>query len=182
VGLHEEREELRRTIQERCEAAAEAINGAKAAVAWCNLNAESSLLATLIPDAVEVSGSDSVEAKEESLDGFSRGQVRVLVTKPKIGAWGLNWQHCHRMSFFPSHSYEQFYQAVRRCWRFGQQNEVCVDVITTEGGAGALASLTRKAQQADAMFSALVEHMNNAVRVDRGQRFTTEAEVPAWLS
>jgi hypothetical protein len=78
------------------------------------------------------------------------------VTKPAIGAWGLNWQHCNRMTFFPSHSYEQYYQAVRRCWRFGQTKPVTVDIITTEGGANALANLQRKADQADRMFEALV--------------------------
>lgn len=181
VGLDEEREELRRTIEERCEAAATVVSDADSAVVWCNLNAESSRLARLIPGAVEVSGSDTIEAKEEKLRGFSEGAVRVLVTKPIIGAWGLNWQHCHRMAYFPSHSYEQYYQAVRRSWRFGQKSTVVVDIITTEGGANTLANLQRKAAQADAMFEALMEHMNAAISIQRGSTFDHAMEVPTWL-
>ena len=181
VGLQEEREENRRTITERCEAAAVALDDADHGVAWCHLNDESSLLARLIDGAVEVAGSDSPEAKEEKLAAFTRGEIRVLVTKPSIGAWGLNWQHAHRMTYFPSHSYEQLYQATRRMLRFGQKHDVVVDVITTEGGLNVLANLNRKAEQADRMFTALVTHMNNAARVD-GHRYDNELEVPAWLA
>lgn len=181
VGLHEEREELRRTLTERCEAAAAALDDAQSAVAWCHLNDESSLLARLIPGAVEVTGSDSPYEKEEKLRAFTQGEIRVLVTKPVIGAWGLNWQHCHRMTFFPSHSYEQYYQAVRRSWRFGQQQPVQVDVITTEGGRNMLASLRRKAALADGMFAALVQHMNHALTLERSH-YDTPIEVPSWLA
>ncbi len=181
LGLHEEREELRRTIEERCEAAADCAKGDEAVVLWCNLNDEGTMLRRMIPDAVEISGSDQVEAKEEKLRGFSQGEVRVLITKAKIGGWGLNWQHCHRVVFFPSHSYEQYYQAVRRCWRFGQTRPVTVDVITTEGGANALANLQRKAERADAMFDALLRHMNDAVRAEGAPEFGKAMEVPAWL-
>ncbi len=182
LGLREERDESRRTINERCEQVAELLTGQDAAVAWCYLNPEGDLLAKLIPDAVQVSGSDSLEAKEEALIAFSRGEIRVLVTKPIIGAWGLNWQHCHRMTFFPSHSYEQYYQAVRRSWRFGQKSRVVVDIVTTEGGRNALENLERKANQADKMFDALVRNMNDAMTVDRSREGETEVEVPAWLS
>src|SRR3989339_718231 len=145
-GLWEEREESRRTITERCEAAASLVNGtAEPAVAWCHLNDESTLLARLIPDAIEVVGSDSPEVKEEAFLAFAHGTARVLVLKPKIGAFGLNWQHCAHMTVFPSHSYEQYYQAVRRCWRFGQDRSVRVDIIATEGGRGVQANLARKA-------------------------------------
>lgn len=182
LGLREEREEQRRTISERCERAAELVADAPAAVAWCQLNDESTQLAHLIDGAVEVRGSDSAESKEEVLHAFSAGQIRVLVTKPSIGAWGLNWQHCARMTFFPSHSYEQYYQAVRRCWRFGQTQAVVVDVVTGEGGANALANLRRKAQQADRMFAALTAYMRDALEVDRSLRFDTPVEAPTWLA
>lgn len=182
IGIHEERDEQRRTINERCEAVAELMSDAKSAVAWCHLNAEGDLLAKLIPGAVQVSGSDDSDAKEEALMAFTRGEIRVLVTKPKIGAWGLNWQHAHRMSFFPSHSYEQYYQAVRRMWRFGQTEPVIVDIVTTEGGRNALENLQRKADQADRMFSALVAHMGDALAVQRTNDYTEKVEVPAWLS
>lgn len=181
IGLREEREEARRTLRERCEAAAVALDDADRAVAWCHLNDESVMLARLIPGAVEVSGSDSPYDKEAKLSAFSKGEIRVLVTKPIIGAWGLNWQHAHRMTYFPSHSYEQWYQAVRRMWRFGQQHEVVVDVIATEGGRNVLANLQRKADQADAMFSALVAHMHDALGI-QGHAYDKEVEVPAWLA
>ena len=179
-GLREEREESRRTLTERCEAAAAAIDGVDHAVAWCHLNDESALLTRLIPGAVELSGSDSPDEKEEKLAAFSREEIRTLVTKPRLGAWGLNWQHCNRMTYFPSHSYEQWYQAIRRCWRFGQTRDVTVDVITTEGGRNVLANLQRKADQADSMFSALVAHMNNAAGIT-GATYDHKIEVPSWL-
>jgi hypothetical protein len=179
-GLREEREENRRTLTERCEAAAAALGDTDLAVAWCHLNDESTLLAKLIPGAVEVTGSDPLEAKEEKLAAFSRGEVRCLVTKPRIGAWGLNWQHAHRCTYFPSHSYEQWHQAIRRMWRFGQTQPVVVDVITTEGGSRVLANLQRKADQADAMFTALVQHMNDARNIT-GPTYDMPVEVPAWL-
>ena len=182
IGLAEEREEARRTLTERCEAAAARIGDADTAVMWCHLNDEAALLTKLVPGAVEVAGSDSPDEKEDKLSAFTRGDIKVLVTKPVIGAWGLNWQHCHRMTYFPSHSYEQYYQAVRRSWRFGQRNDVLVDVITTKGGESTLASLQRKAAQADAMFTALIAHMNNALHIERGREFTTRMETPQWLT
>jgi hypothetical protein len=182
LGIHEEREEQRRTIAERCEAVADLLADAESAVAWCHLNAEGDRLARLIPGAVQVSGSDDSDRKEDILGAFSRGEIRVLVTKPKIGAWGLNWQHCHRMSFFPSHSYEQYYQAIRRSWRFGQTQPVVVDIVTTEGGRHALENLQRKADQADRMFDALVAHMGDALNLARTRSYDAPVEVPAWLS
>ena len=180
-GFREEREETRRTLTERCEAAAAALEDVEHGVAWCHLNDESALLSRLIPGAVEVSGSDSPDEKESKLHAFSDGEIRVLVTKPRIGAWGLNWQHCHRMTYFPSHSYEQWYQAIRRMWRFGQTSPVTVDVITTKGGHNVLANLKRKADQADSMFTALVEHMNDARNIT-GATYDRKIEVPAWLA
>lgn len=179
-GLREEREESRRTITERCEQAAALIADADSAVAWCQLNAEGDLLVKLIAGAVQVSGSDDPDRKEEVLKGFSAGEFRVLVTKPVIGAWGLNWQHCNRMTFFPSHSYEQYYQAVRRSWRFGQMRPVTVDLVTTEGGTNALKNLTRKAAQASRMFDSLTAHMRDALEIDRTQSYDCNVEVPSW--
>lgn len=181
IGIHEEREETRRTLTERCEAAAAKLEHDTSGVAWCHLNDESSLLAKLIDGAVEVTGSDLPEEKEEKLQAFTNGEVRVLVTKPSIGAWGLNWQHCNHMTYFPTHSFEQYYQAVRRSWRFGQKSPVTVDLITTEGGKTARDNLARKGSQADEMFSELVGHMNNAARVDP-YVYDKEVELPAWLA
>lgn len=179
-GLREEREENRRTLNERCEAAAHRLEDADTGVAWCNLNAESELLTRLIDGAVEVAGSDTPESKEEKLKAFTNGEIRVLVSKPSLAAWGLNWQHCHRMTYFPTHSYEQWYQSIRRSWRFGQQHPVTVDVITTEGGSKVLANLQRKSEQADEMFTALVEHMNDA-RTIEPYTYDNGMEMPSWL-
>jgi hypothetical protein len=181
IGLDEERAELRATITERCEMVAQLVNHDQPAVAWCHLNAEGDLLEKLIPGSVQVSGSDSLDAKEEALHAFGAGQVRVLITKPKIGAWGLNWQHCAHTTYFPSHSYEQFYQGIRRFWRFGQTRPVVVDIVTTEGGQHALANLQRKAEQADKMFDRLILHMRDALKIDRTNRRTDEMELPSWL-
>jgi len=148
---------------------------------WCHLNDEGRHLAKLIPDAEEISGSDTLERKEELLTAFSHGGVRVLVTKPKIGAWGLNWQHAAHMVIFPSHSYEQYYQAVRRSWRFGQSRPVVVDIVATEGSKTALDNLQRKAAQADRMFDALVAHMYEGLTI-RPVLPEAKVEVPTWLS
>jgi len=181
VGLDEQRAELRHTLKERCEAVAEILSAGGPGVAWCHLNPEADLLEKLIPGARQVSGSQSDDQKEELFKAFSSGQLRVLVTKPKIGAWGLNWEHCSRTTIFPSHSFEQYYQSVRRFWRFGQKNPVTVDVITTEGQRDVLLNLQRKAKAADEMFSALVRHMNESMRVARSEYQASAWEVPAWL-
>ena len=181
IGLQEERAEIRRTLTERCEGAAAILADADRAVAWCHLNDESATLARLIDGAVEVTGSDSDEAKEEKLTAFSRGEIRVLVTKPVIGGWGLNWQHANRMTYFPSHSYEQYYQSVRRMWRFGQTRPVEVDAITTLGGERVLRNLHAKAARADEMFARLIEHMNHALRIDDSAP-EHEMRLPSWAS
>ena len=182
VGLKEQREERRRTLTERCEQAASLVIGTgQPAIVWCELNDEGDLLESLIPDAVQVSGADSDDSKEEKLLGFADGKARVLITKPKIGAWGLNFQHCAHMTFFPSHSYEQTYQAIRRCWRFGQKRPVTVDYVTTEGGRGIMRNFQRKAAKADAMFANLVAHQNAALAIERASAFTKKMEVPTWL-
>ena len=181
-GLKEQREEKRRTIQERCEQAAALVNHTgQPAIVWCQLNDEGSILEKLIPDAVQVSGSDSDDAKEAKLESFAEGRSRVLITKPKIGAWGLNFQHCNHTVYFPSHSFEQYYQAVRRCWRFGQKREVTVDIVATEGESGVMKNLQRKAGQADAMFSNLVAEMNHATAINRKNNMTNNLELPKWL-
>jgi hypothetical protein len=183
IGFREEREVTRRTIRERCEAAAALVaDTGQPAVVWCHLNAEGDLLTRLIPDAIQVSGSDDDDAKEEAFAAFGAGRARVLVIKPRIGAWGLNWQHCAHVVYFPSHSYEQYYQAVRRCWRFGQARPVVVDLVRTDGDAAVLANLQRKAAQADRMFTDLVAHMHDALAVDRGRAYPDPVEVPPWLS
>lgn len=180
-GLQEQRDERRRSINERCEKVAELVKGNKPALVWCHLNPEGDLLERLIPGAVQVSGDDCDEVKEERLMGFEDGKIRVLVTKPKIAGWGLNFQQCSHVTFFPSHSYEQYYQGVRRCWRFGQKNAVTVDVVTTDGELNVLRNLQRKAGQADRMFSNLVAEMNNALHIAKTETNKTKEKIPSWL-
>jgi len=182
VGLAEQRSDLRNTIDERCGMAADLVNAHDApAVAWCNLNSEGDKLTRAIRGAVQVSGKDSEEHKEETFAAFIAGDVRVLVTKPSIGGFGLNLQHCAHQTYFPSHSYEQYYQSVRRCWRFGQKRPVTVDMITTDGQENVLANLQRKAEQADGMFSQLVGMMWQAMKIEQKDEYTQKAGVPAWL-
>ena len=107
---------------------------------------------------------------------------RRLISKASIFGWGLNFQHCAHIVYFPTHSYESMYQAIRRCHRFGQTRPVEVDFVTTAGGANILANLQRKAAQADSMFTSLIAHMNNALHVNRSRIRDTPMEVPKWLT
>lgn len=182
VGLSEQRQERRRTLDLRVAAAAEKINAHnQPSVAWCCLNDESEGLRRAIPDSVEVSGKDPMEAKEEAFEGFAAGKIRVLVTKPEIAGFGLNWQHCAHQTFFPSHSFEQFHQAIRRSWRFGQKQNVVIDIITSDGEHDVLKNLMRKAHQADVMFEKLVSLMGEANTFHQPERTTKKQELPSWL-
>ena len=182
ISLDEQRDELRRTLTERCEMAADLINAhSKPAVAWCHLNAEGHLLQKLIPDSVEIQGSDSDDKKEAVFHDFAAGRLRVLVTKPSIAGFGLNWQHCAHETFFPSHSYEAYYQAIRRCWRFGQTKPVTADIISTEGQSRVLANMNRKAEAADRMFDFIVAHMRDELKIGKKQTATKKERIPAWL-
>jgi len=182
VGLQEQREERRRTLKERCEMAASLVNGTgKPAICWCHLNSEGDLLTRLIPDAVQVAGKDTDEHKETTFQKFCDGEIRVLVSKPIIAAFGLNFQHCAHQTFFPSHSFEQWYQAVRRCWRFGQKNPVVIDVISSEGERDVLRNLQRKQDAADAMFTSLISMMRDSLKVAIEPYKGIKEEVPAWL-
>ncbi|MDD2869621.1 DEAD/DEAH box helicase [Neomegalonema sp.] len=183
IGLKEQRDERRRTLEERCGWVETVVKDTgKPALVWCHLNPEGDRLEEIIKDSVQISGRDSDESKEKKFIDFINGNIRVLITKPKIGAWGLNLQHCAHITFFPSHSYEQYYQGVRRCWRFGQKNPVIVDIITTEGEKLIMKNLKRKAEAADKMFTSLVAEMNQATKINRNSSiFDKKEEVPAWL-
>mgnify|MGYP007083425892 CR=1 FL=1 len=181
VGLREEREERRITLAERCERVADMVGKNKTAVVWCQLNPEGDLLEKLIPNSKQVCGSMGDDEKEEVLRQFGSGELPVLVTKPKIGCWGLNWQHCSNVYTFPSHSFEQYYQAIRRCYRFGQSNPVTVNIIATAGEAGVIKNLKRKAEQAEEMFRYLVACMNDEMALNHVESFTNKEEVPSWL-
>lgn len=178
IGLCEQRQELKETTVKRCEAVSDIISKTEPFVCWCNTNAEGDLLESLIPDAVQVAGKHTDEQKEERFKAFQEGGIRGIITKPKIGGFGLNWQHCAHTTFFPSHSYEQFYQCVRRFLRFGQKNKVHVDIITTPGMDSVLQNLKNKQRNSEKMFDELVKIMNGK-KID--VKTTKEMEIPSWL-
>lgn len=151
----------RDSIVDRVECAAALINGNNRPwVAWCNLNAEAEALAAAIPGAVNVSGSDSEDLKEARLDAFARGDTRVIITKPSICGFGMNWQHCRDTAFVGlNDSFEQVFQAVRRFWRFGQTMPVNVHFIAAETEGAVVANLQRKEADANRMIAAMVAHM-----------------------
>lgn len=153
----------RATVDDRASAAALMVNASKEPwIVWCNLNSESEKLAEMIPDAVEVRGSDSPEKKEAAMMGFADGTIRVLVTKPSICGFGMNWQHCADVAFVGlTDSYEQFYQAVRRCWRFGQKRDVSVHIIVADIEGAVLENIKRKENDAANMAARMVENMKD---------------------
>jgi superfamily II DNA or RNA helicase len=156
--LQERREARRESLTQRVAAAAAIANATtEPVVVWCDLNAESQALVRAIPGALEVTGSMSIEEKEERLLAFTDGSLRVLVTKPRIGGWGLNWQHCAKMVFVGlSDSYESYYQAVRRCYRFGQTRPVDVTIVASHREQTVLDNIARKQAQSVELFEQMV--------------------------
>lgn len=181
----------RDSIESRVNAAAALVNGNdRPWIVWCDLNDEGDALRKAIPDAVEIRGSDDADTKEQRLIDFAAGRIRVLVTKPSIAGWGLNWQHCRDVAFVGvTDSYEAYYQAVRRCWRFGQKKEVNVHVIASESEGSVVANIRRKEAIANAMADELTAETSAAVRdAVMGSTRTTNSynnaasmEIPAWL-
>lgn len=162
MGLAERRKAQRDSVEARCKALADVVNAEPGEpwLIWCHLNDEAERITQLIPGAVNVQGSDSPESKSKNLLGFAHGEIRVLVSKPKIAGFGMNWQHCARMAFVGlDDSFEKFYQAVRRCYRFGQKREVQVHLFTAENEGQILANLKRKEVQHHDMSANMIEHM-----------------------
>lgn len=157
--MTEVREEQKVTIDSRCGRAVELADG-KTSVYWCNLNDEGDLLAQMDPEAVQIKGGMSIDKKEELLVAFARGEIKRLITKPKMTSMGLNWQHCNHTVYFPTWSYEQYYQSIRRFWRFGQKNEVTCDLVISEGQARVIEALQQKTQKAIELYENLVASAN----------------------
>ena len=153
----------RRTIKERVKKCADLANASnQPRLIWCNLNSESEAIRKAVKDSVEVKGSDSFEIKEDRLIGFSEGKYRVLVTKASIAGFGMNWQHCNEMDFVGlSDSYEQFYQSIRRCWRFGQKKEVFANVITADTEGAVTSNIKRKERESSVMAEKMVKNMKD---------------------
>ena len=179
-GLNQERSERRRTINERAELVGQLTDHVDPAIIWCQLNDEGDAIEKSIADAVQVKGSQSIDRKEELLLAFLDGQARVLITKAKIAGLGLNMQHCNHVITFVDHSYEKFYQSVRRCWRYGQTRPVWLDVISTEGEINVKRNMDRKERLAAQMYEALVVFMNQSRNVAKATP-TVEMEIPSWM-
>lgn len=157
--MTEVREEQKQTVTSRCEAAVNLASG-KTSVYWCNLNEESSLLKTLDQEAIEIVGGMSIDKKEELLVAFANGEIKRIITKAKMTSMGLNWQHCNHTVFFPTWSYEQWYQALRRFWRFGQKYPVTCDMVISEGQQRVIDALEQKTKKAISLYENLVAAAN----------------------
>jgi hypothetical protein len=181
VGWREQRSARKRSIDQRCEMAAELSAQQKCSIAWCHLNPEGDLMEKLIPDCVQVSGADSDDEKEEKIEAFLSGQAKRLVSKPSVAGYGLNFQHCAHQTFFPSHSFEQWHQCIGRSRRFGQKKRVVIDIITSEGESEVLANLERKMRQAEELFASLVKHMNNSATATMDRSHNHNISLPTWL-
>lgn len=161
--MTEVRNEQKQTEEKRSEKAVELAKN-KTSVYWCNTNNESSILKSLDKEAVEIIGSQTIEKKEEILKAFANGEIKRIITKAKITGMGLNWQHCNHCVFFPTWSYEQYYQAIRRFWRFGQKNDVTVDLVLSDGQERVIKALQEKTEKAQKLYENLVNNVNKDYR------------------
>jgi superfamily II DNA or RNA helicase len=190
-SLSDQRATRRATMEKRVAKAVELAAGDEPCLIWCELNDEGNALEDAIPGAVQVSGADSAEDKADRLLGFAEGRYRVLVTKASVAGFGLNFQSCARMVFVgASHSYEQTYQAMRRCWRFGQTRPVDVHVIRAETEGAVLANLRRKeadaARMSEEVASRAMEFMRAEIGVVTKREWNDYAPsavmvIPEWL-
>lgn len=189
--LNERRAARRGSLSDRVQAAAEiANNTGEQVLVWCDLNAESAALSEAINGAVEVAGSHTLTYKENAMNGFSTGDNRVLVSKPSIAGWGMNWQQCSKMIFVGlSDSFEAYYQAVRRCWRFGQVNPVNVYIVISDAEGAVKMNIERKQRDAERMTSELVKftkdilsaEIHQTVRISETYITTERMIIPEWL-
>ena len=178
-SMTEVRFEQKQTEEKRCEKAVELAKD-KTSVYWCNTNQESSFLKNMDNEAVEIIGSMSLEKKEDILLNFADGNIKRLITKAKMTSMGLNWQHCNHTAFFPTWSYEQYYQAIRRFWRFGQKNEVVCDMVISDGQTRVMEALQQKTQKAIELYENLTKAVNS-VYVHNQKEFNKELIKPKFL-
>ena len=177
--LTEVREEQKMTVQARCEEAVRLASG-KTSVYWCNLNDESSTLKAMDKTAVEIVGGMSIDQKEDILVSFAKGEIQRLITKAKMTSMGLNWQHCNHTVFFPTYSYEQYYQAIRRFWRFGQKSEVTCDMVISEGQERVIQALDEKMGKAIELYGNLVKAANQDFSFSKKQ-FNQAIQLPGFF-
>ena len=177
-SMTEVRLEQKQTEEKRCEKAIKLANN-KTSVYWCNTNNESSILKANDKNAVEIIGSQSIDKKEEILLDFANGEIERLITKAKMTSMGLNWQHCSHSVFFPTWSYEQYYQAIRRFWRFGQKNDVVIDMVISDGQTRVLEALEQKTQKAIQLHKNLTENVNRSFE-HKIKEFNKQIIKPKW--
>jgi len=177
-SMTEVRHEQKQTEEKRCEKAIELAQN-KTSVYWCNTNNESSILKHSDKNAVEIIGSQSIERKEEILLAFANGEIERIITKAKMTSFGLNWQHCNHSVFFPTWSYEQYYQAIRRFWRFGQTNDVTIDLVVSDGQTRVLEALQQKTQKAIELHKNLTENVNRSFE-HKTKEFNKQIIKPKW--
>jgi hypothetical protein len=179
TNFFEIKRETRNTLENRCISAVE-LAANKTSVYWCNLNDESSLLKQFDKEAIEILGSMSIEKKEDILMNFANGNIQRIITKPKMTSFGLNWQHCNHTTFFPTWSYEQYYQAIRRFWRFGQKNNVVVDMVISDGQQRVLDTIEQKTQKAISLHKNLTANVNNSF-TNITKEFNKEILTPKFI-
>jgi hypothetical protein len=178
--LTEIKVEQRQTIESRCENAIEIAAKHDTTVYWCNFNKESELLKKLDSDSYEITGSMNIDKKEEILLSFAKGDIKKLITKAKMTGFGLNWQHCGHTVFFPSFSYEQYYQAIRRFWRFGRTEPVICDLVYSDGQKRVLDSLLAKTEKANQLFTKLNTSLNSKFEI-KNKQFNQKIKLPTWM-
>lgn len=189
--LSERRKAKRSSLADRVKLAADLANSHQdPCIVWCHLNDESAALAKAINGAVEVTGSMNPDEKERRILSFTRGETRAIVTKPSIAGFGMNWQHCNQMIFAGmDDSFESYYQAVRRCYRFGQEREVNVHIITAETEGAVMENIRRKQAQHDEMAEQMIRHMREFTRREivgatsnqETYNATMPTTIPAWI-
>lgn len=177
-SMTEVRHEQKQTEEKRCEKAIELAKN-KTSVYWCNTNNESSILKASDKNAVEIIGSQSIERKEEILLAFAKGEIERIITKAKMTSFGLNWQHCNHSVFFPTWSYEQYYQSIRRFWRFGQLNDVTIDLVVSDGQTRVLEALQQKTQKAIELHRNLTDNVNRSFE-HITKEFNKQIIKPKW--
>jgi len=149
-------------------------------VYWCNLNPEGDLLQKIDKSAYQIKGSMNIDEKEELLLGFFKGEIKKLITKPKMTAFGLNWQHCNHTTYFPTFSYEQYYQSLRRFYRYGQKRDVFVDLVYSDGQSRVMDSLIAKTEKANELFDKLNSSINTKFEI-KNNPFNQTITLPKFL-
>jgi hypothetical protein len=177
-SMTEVRHEQKMTEKVRCEKAVQLAEG-KTSVYWCNTNQESSYLKEMDLGATEIIGSMPIEKKEEILIAFADQQIPRIITKAKMTSFGLNWQHCNHTVFFPTWSYEQYYQAIRRFWRFGQTKAVNVDIVISDGQKRVVDAIQQKTVKAVQLYNQLTKNVNQSFQ-DNKKEFTQSIKQPIF--